>query len=260
MMLNSQEIIHAMPVFTVSSAGESDSVAALVLQAANQTLPFLARLLSDIGHTDLRAMPVQDFAASDDARVAAESLKILFDQYGSDKAQPHNYHHLYGAILSNPSAIANVLEIGLGTNNEDVVSNMGQDGRPGASLRAFRDFLPNARIFGADIDERILFREDRIETFHVDQTDLHSIDLLGKSLQVDFDLIIDDGLHSPNANLATMILGLPKLKRGGYLIIEDIHPSHLPVWHVVAASLPTRYKPTLLVANCAYVFAVKCLA
>jgi cephalosporin hydroxylase len=259
MIVDSRQIIDALPIFTVSSAGEIDTVAALVLQAANQTVPFLARLLSDLGHTELRAIPAQEFASTPDAQAAAAALKILFDQYGSDKAQPHNYHHLYGAILSNPAAVANVLEVGLGTNNEDVVSNMGSAGRPGASLRAFRDFLPNARIFGADIDKRILFREERIETFFIDQTDLDTISALGKELQMEFDLIIDDGLHSPNANLATMIFGLPKLRRGGYLIVEDIHPAHLPVWQVVAASLPARFKPFLFVTNCAYVFAVKYL-
>ena len=64
----------------------------------------------------------------------------------------------------------NILEIGLGTNNVDVVSNMGRDGIPGASLRAFRDYLINSKIYGADIDKSILFSEERIETYFVDQT------------------------------------------------------------------------------------------
>ena len=39
---------------------------------------------------------------------------------------------------------------------------MGTEGKPGASLRAFRDFCMNAEVIWADIDKRILFKEDRI--------------------------------------------------------------------------------------------------
>ena len=67
--------------------------------------------------------------------------------------------------------IRNIFEIGLGTNYKNIVSNMGINGKPGASLRAFRDYCPNASVFGADIDKRILFEEERIKTFYVDQTD-----------------------------------------------------------------------------------------
>ena len=50
----------------------------------------------------------------------------------------------------------NVLEIGMGMNNHKYISTMGGGGKPEASLRAFRDELPNASIRGADIDADIL--------------------------------------------------------------------------------------------------------
>ena len=51
------------------------------------------------------------------------------------------------------------------------------------------------------IDRRILFHEDRISTFWVDQTDPNSLDALAAQLgDIKFDLIIDDGLHLPHAN------------------------------------------------------------
>jgi hypothetical protein len=103
-----------------------------------------------------------------------EALKALFDHHGSDKANSHNYHILYSSILGDGEKIENIFEIGLGTNNSDVVSNMGSGGKPGASLRAFRDYCPNANIYGADIDSRILFSEERIRTFYLDQTRLDS--------------------------------------------------------------------------------------
>ena len=255
--MTDQDIIAALPVFSVNSAGTPSAVAALALKSANQSFPLLATLISELSQHELHALPVEAALTSAAAHTAAQQLKTLFDHYGSDKANPHNYHFLYGHVLREPLAVTHVLEIGMGTNNEDVVSNMSAQGRPGASLRAFRDFLPNARIFGADIDQRILFQEDRIETYFVDQTELDTMAALGRRLPAEFDLIIDDGLHTPNANLASLLIGLPKLKRGGHLVVEDIHPEHLSVWRVVAASLPSWYKPSLYAASHGYLLAIK---
>ena len=236
--MDSEQLIRALPTFTVSSAGAPDAIAPLVLQAAEQTVPLMARLAAEVGHKPLQPVDIESFVASDAGRSSAAKLKELFDHYGSDKASQHNYHHLYGNILHNPAGITAVFEIGLGTNNVDVVSNMGAGGRPGSSLRAFRDHLPNAQIYGADIDRRILFTEERITTFFVDQTDPNGIDELSARLPTEFDLIIDDGLHAPNANLFTLVFGLKKLKMGGVLVVEDVHLAHFPVWQTVAAVLP----------------------
>jgi hypothetical protein len=46
---------------------------------------------------------------------------------------------------------------------------------PGASLRVWRDFFPNAQVIGIDIDEKTMFKDERINTYVVDQTDVHSI-------------------------------------------------------------------------------------
>lgn len=236
--MNPQQLIDALPTFVVSSAGSQEALAKLTLQAAAQSMPLLAQLADAVGHPSLQPVPVESFAFNESSQKAASALKQLFDFHGSDKASSHNYHHLYGAILHNPEAVSAVFEVGLGTNNEDVVSNMGRQGRPGASLRAFRDYLPKAQIFGADVDRRVLFEEERIRTFFIDQTDLAVVNALAATLDVRFDLIIDDGLHSPNANLATMLFALKKLKPGGVFVVEDVHPAHFPVWQIVSALLP----------------------
>ena len=137
---------------------------------------------------------------------------------------------------------------------------MGKRGRPGGSLRAFRDFLPTARIYGADIDRRILFSEDRITTFYVDQTDPTSLAALANLIDSQFDLIIDDGLHSPNANLAVLGFGLNKLKIGGWLVVEDIRSEALPIWQLTAAIMPQQFEARLVTANKAALFAVQRLA
>jgi hypothetical protein len=89
----------------------------------------------------------------------------------------------------------------------------------------------NAQVFGADIDRRILFDEDRIRTYYVDQTRFSSFDELYSNLADGmFDLVIDDGLHSPNANIATMLFALKILRPSGFFVVEDIISSSMPIW------------------------------
>lgn len=248
-------IIAELPIFVPASAGSRQELADLGLQATSQTFPFMTDLLSLRGTPLKEPTPIDSFADSDEKRNAAAELKVLFDRFGSDKGTTR-YHMFYGSILVG-RAVSDVLEVGLGTNNPSVVSNMGEKGQPGASLRAFRDFLPGARMYGADVDRDILFEEERIRTFFVDQTDPQSFLLLSDAIGHDLDLIIDDGLHSPNANIATLFFGLQRLKVGGWLIIEDI-PNHvLPVWQVVAALLPEQFESHVVAAQADLLFTVK---
>jgi hypothetical protein len=170
----------------------------------------------------------------------AGELSRLFEQRGSDKSTVHDYHHVYNWILETlgRSRELNLLEVGLGTNNPDLVSTMGVAGVPGASLRAFRDYLPNARIFGADIDRAILFQEERIKTAVVDQLKPDSFDQMADALGCrHFDLIIDDGLHAPDANLNTLRFALSRMRAGCWAVIEDIPDRSLSAWRLVARLL-----------------------
>ena len=107
----------------------------------------------------------------------------------------------------------------------DVLSNMGINGKPGASLRGWKDFFPSSEIFGADIDKRILFKEDRITTFYCDQTNPQEIDNLYKNpeLSDNFDVIIEDGWHVFEAQVCFFENSIHKLNNNGYYIIEDVH-------------------------------------
>ena len=116
------------------------------------------------------------------------------------------------------------MEIGLGTNNENIASNMGKNGIPLASLRAWRDYFINAQIFGADIDKSILKDESRIKTFFVDQCDPSTIENMFKNFGVSkFDIIIEDGLHEYNANITFFENSINYLSDDGIYIIEDVY-------------------------------------
>jgi hypothetical protein len=159
--------------------------------------------------------------------------------------------------ISNPE---NILEIGLGSNNLNIVSNMGIFGKPGASIRAFRDYLPNSLIFGADIDHQALFEEERIRTTWVDQTNIESLDQMFNQFNVFFDLVIDDGLHSPDANISTLIAAIARTKKGGYIVIEDISKTSREIWKLVQSILnQSDFESEILSGTNADVFLVKVL-
>lgn len=162
-------------------------------------------------------------------------LGEMMGRNGSDKGNKnntayHNYTDLYFALFApirNESV--RIFELGLGTNNTSIPSNMGVNGTPGASHRAWKEFFPKGSIFGADIDRNILFEEARLKTFYCDQTDPVAISELWKipELHENFDVIIDDGLHTYHANKCFFENSIHKLKVGGVYIIEDILNNNL---------------------------------
>lgn len=251
------DVLSTFPSFAPNSAGSYADKVPLTINALNESFPALTALLRVIDAPVVQCRPIETFAVTAAECDAAASLKMFLDRYGSDKAGYHNYHHLYGAILSGRRFVRAVLEVGIGSNNIDVVSNMGAAGNPGASLRAFRDFLGDAHIYGCDIDRGILFDEERISTFFVDQTNPASFDALALELPVELDLVIDDGLHSPRANIETLCFGLSRLRVGGWVVVEDIVADALPIWQVIGALMCASHEVHLLQARAGLVFAVK---
>ncbi|HEY1740847.1 MAG TPA: SAM-dependent methyltransferase, partial [Acidimicrobiia bacterium] len=110
---------------------------------------------------------------------ARSNLSWLAAVYGSDKgATAHRYVDLYerhfGGVRRH---VMSVLEIGI---------------YRGASLQMWRDYFPNAEVYGLDINDAEV-RGKRIHTLRGDQSDealLARIRELGP-----FDLIVDDGSH-----------------------------------------------------------------
>lgn len=162
-------------------------------------------------------------------------LEALFDKYGTDKAR-NGYHTTYERILSpRRDKIRNVLEVGIGTLDPAAHSTMVGYGaahyKPGGSLRAWRDYLPNAVIVGVDTQPDTQFDDSRIVTALGDSTDIADMDDL--FADGGFDLIIDDGDHE--RQFQTLIALWPKLSRGGVYVIEDIYSAPRPTIMVLYA-------------------------
>jgi len=163
-------------------------------------------------------------------------------RHGSDKGRGwHTYTTVYSVLLGHSRREPlRIFELGIGTNNPHLVSTMGVEGTPGASLRGWRDLFPRARIYGADIDRAILFSDDRIETFYCDQLDADAIRSLWSepALREPFDLIIDDGLHTFAGNRSFLEHSIAHLRPGGLYIVEDITRTALDDWRGWIAAHP----------------------
>eukprot|EP00931_Biecheleriopsis_adriatica_P074601 TRINITY_DN48627_c0_g1_i1.p1 TRINITY_DN48627_c0_g1~~TRINITY_DN48627_c0_g1_i1.p1 ORF type:complete len:317 (+),score=53.93 TRINITY_DN48627_c0_g1_i1:23-973(+) len=174
----------------------------------------------------------------------------IMESEGSDKSTRHNYTPVYERLFSDCRAsVLAVCEIGLGTNNEDVPSNMGADGVPGASHRGWRQFFPYAQVYGGDVDSRVLFQEERIQTGFCDQTVDGSICKLLSRFDARFDLMIDDGLHEFDASLRTLREAWPFMRSGGVYVVEDVEAQDLEQWRQVASELPSAWLEIIELPN-----------
>jgi hypothetical protein len=251
-------VTRSFPAFAPCSAGEYVQLAELTVSSINRSFPILAELAGEVGARSLPWMPLAQFPAGPEEAAAARQLSDLFDRHGSDKGTELGYSSLYGPLLLRAKPVRAILEIGMGTTHTDTVSHMSTDKKTGGSLRAFRDFCPEAKIYGADIDRRILFQEARIQTFFVDQTSSEAFGRLAGQIPSPMNLIIDDGLHSPEANLQTLCFALPRLVPGGWVVIEDIGPAAASIWSIVAALLPSsEWDVLMLESPRALLFAVQ---
>lgn len=175
--------------------------------------------------TDFELAAKIDYFITNQLNNQQTELCRIMNHERSDKGNGwHNYTQLYYFLLKDlKDKELNIFEVGIGTNNTDVASNMSKNGMPGASLRGWRTFFPKSFVYGADIDQRILFTEERIKTFYVDQLKPNTIkEMWAKIGSQQFDLIIDDGLHTYEANTTFLEHSFARLKPGGLYIIEDI--------------------------------------
>jgi predicted O-methyltransferase YrrM len=100
----------------------------------------------------------------------------------------------------------------------------------GASVRVWRSFFSQAKVYGYDNDEPNLAY---IRSLNLPNTVLHTLDAskaenIIERFQDDtkdgelFDVILDDASHSMEDQCLMIKTALPFLKKGGLLIIEDI--------------------------------------
>jgi len=179
--------------------------------------------------------------------LAPSRMCRVMTKYGSDKGRLNYYTPIYSALFKDRcNEPVRIFELGLGTNNTELPSNMGPYGAPGASLRGWRELFPNARVYGADVDRSILFEEDRIKTFYCNQLDQSSIRDLWSNpgLNEGADILIEDGLHTLEANISFLEGSLRHLRPGGIYVTEDIMLNDVEAWYDRLESVYAKQNPT----------------
>jgi demethylmacrocin O-methyltransferase len=144
-------------------------------------------------------------------------------KYGTDKWPWHHYTPHYHELLKDRrEQVKKVLEIGIG----DVpgMSNTIPNYLPGASLRMWAEYFPNAEIYAIDNMANLLINDGRIHSFFADQGDERSMRRVLPELGSDFDLIVDDGSHVPEHQVSSAKMLVPFLAPNGFYIIEDVWP------------------------------------
>jgi len=116
-----------------------------------------------------------------------ERIIEIFEKFDTDKnSKGHNYGPYYAKHL--PENPKKILEIGV---------------KDGASIRAWREIYPDAKIYGADLFQETTypFMEDWVQWFKGNQAD-HRL-LADLRSHGPFDIIIDDGSHNWRDQLMT---------------------------------------------------------
>lgn len=125
----------------------------------------------------------------------------------------HNYWEVYDNLFGKLQDLeVSLLEFGFGAN--------------GHCLETFAEFFTNAKdIIGVDYNQKFLdlkFKNSKIETFYADQHSEESLRNFTESLsEKKFDIIIDDGAHTPESIRNCFMCFYDLIKDGGYYIIED---------------------------------------
>lgn len=171
--------------------------------------------------TEPHTVVLSNFESLNNFMIPQTELCRLAQKYGSDKCPQLNHCYTpfyYDFLKDKRYSIKKVLEMGVG--------NMRQykhlpDYKLGASLYMWRDFFPNAQIYGGDIVPESVFKDERIETFLCDETKKEDVENLIKKTGTDVDLFVDDASHHIHDQRFLFETVMPLLKKEAIYIIED---------------------------------------
>jgi len=157
-----------------------------------------------------------------------ETLDEISKRYNLDKNAAsgfHDYIPAYDSLFRNIRMTAKtVVEIGIGVVEAGQMGGaVGQGYKTGNSLRCWRDYFPEATIYGLDIYPVNLV-EPRIRCLKVDQGSVTDLSYFLNVVRDNLDVVIDDGSHLSWHQLFGFLSLHPYLKIGGFYCIEDIQP------------------------------------
>lgn len=146
------------------------------------------------------------------------NLKYAAQVFHSDKYHIHNYIPYY-EFFFNPyrKAKLRILEIGIGGYDNPKLG--------GASLRMWKNYFRKSQIFGIDLYDKSQLNQHRIRTLKGSQIDPVFLNKVVSEFGM-FDIIIDDGSHISSHVIFSFEFLFPKLKSGGFYVVEDLQTSY----------------------------------
>ena len=112
--------------------------------------------------------------------------------------------------------------------HSSMVGYAGQGYKPGGSLRAWRDFFPNASVYGMDVRRIPNSPTKKIVTLLGNSTDPSQVSqALQHARHKTFDIIIDDGSHYAADQIATLKKSFPLVNPSGTYVVEDLVGSQI---------------------------------
>jgi hypothetical protein len=159
----------------------------------------------------------------------------LIDDSLTDKNTTHSYINLYESLLHSRKETANnVLEIGLGNFQE----------KNGGSIKLWRDYFPNAKIFGLDIlsEDRVIdeLKNDNRVVLYTSTNAYDETFVKTHLSHIKFDFVLDDGPHTIESMIQFIKLYSQLLNDDGILIIEDVQ--HWDWIEILANEVPEDLK------------------
>jgi len=142
-------------------------------------------------------------------------------KYGADKCPQigHMYTPFYYEYFSPiRDSVKKVLEFGIGNKR---MAKYIPGYVMGPSLHMWRDFFPNAMVYGADIARESFFTDERIRTFRCDETKEEEVKKLIETIGSDIDIVIDDASHHIGNQMNLFRYLMPLLKKEVIYVIED---------------------------------------
>ena len=146
-------------------------------------------------------------------------------RYGSDKCPQlgHSYTPFYSELFKDKTdQVKKVVELGIGSSETMPWAKQQRSQYvTGASLFMWRDFFPNAQIYGVDYHPSAQITSDRITSFQLNTKKTDKLIELVKEIGNDIDLFVDDGDHRQVFQVRTAQAIIPLLNPNSVYIIED---------------------------------------
>jgi len=159
-----------------------------------------------------------------------KTLNNLANKYRLDKVLTHNYIPGYEKMFKYIRyKIKNLLEIGIGSVENNQMRHVSSRGyQTGNSLKCWKEYFPNAHIYGIDIYAHSELNKDRIMTFVANQNNDQDLKSVIDQINAPLDIIIDDGSHEGKHQVFSFMYLHKYLSSNGIYIIEDIQPQNIP--------------------------------